>query len=933
MTNATLSRSHGSSARGQSVRLPVELSGLVGRVREQGELARLLDDARQGRSGCLVVRGEAGMGKTALLGYAVERAEGFTVLRTTGIEAEYDLAFAGLHGLLWPIVDRLDDVPEPQRDALAAALGLVAGHGCDRFLVSAGALSLLAAASEAGPILCLVDDAQWLDLPSAAALVFTARRLVAEGVVILFGAREGESRRFVESGLSELVLGPLGRDSSLALLDRSSPQAVPRVRQRLLGEARGNPLALLELPAPLSDAQLAGRASLPDALPLTARLRSTFTQQLKRLPAPTQAALLMASAEHAGELRVIRRALAAAGLADDALDPAEEAGMIRTHNGTLAFRHPLVRSAIYESAPRARRQSAHAAVGDALVIEQRSDRALWHRSMATDGPDEQLASSLEASARESQQRGGHASASSAFERAAELSEAEGALGARLAMAAEAAGRGGQAERARSLIERSMSVAGETERVRLLYLSGVIEGRHGWLGHGVATLRKAAALSEDPSLSLQMLREAGSMAVYAGDYEEMIAIGLSAADHPPRADIDRYTAAALGAYAADLSGDQARGAELADEALELAWRLDDPMCLISAAHTAARRSAAADGLPYATRAVELARERALVSALPFALQAQARALIGTSQFDLAYSAGEEGWRLALDVEQPWAASLNLAYLGKIDALRGADELAERRIRELQTLIARSGANALICSVAMTLGLLELGRGRPAQALDRLLVVITTVRPESNPLFVLGLPDAVEAAARAERLDEVAPHLDRFEAWVRECPNPARLALLARCRALVDDAAAEQDFLQAVELGDALSPFDRARSELLYGEWLRRHRRRLDARPHLRAVIETFQQLGTAPWEERARSELRASGETARKRGPASRDQLTPQELQIARLVADGMSNPDVAARLFLSPRTIDYHLRKVFSKLEISSRGELAGVDLGDRVAA
>ncbi len=276
-------------------------SGLVGRAREQAELDRLLADAREGRSGCLVVRGEAGMGKTALLGYAVERAGGFMVLRTTGIEAEYDLAFAGIHGLLWPIVDRLRELPEPQRQALAAALGMVAGHGCDRFLVSAGALSLLAAASEAGPVLCLVDDAQWLDVPSAAALAFAARRLVAEGVAILFGAREGENRRFVESGLGELVLGPLDRDSAGTLLDRSSPRAIPRVRQRLLNEARGNPLALLELPAALTEAQLAGRAPLPEALPLTARLRSAFTQQLKQLPPATQAALLLASAENAGE--------------------------------------------------------------------------------------------------------------------------------------------------------------------------------------------------------------------------------------------------------------------------------------------------------------------------------------------------------------------------------------------------------------------------------------------------------------------------------------------------------------------------------------------------------------------------------------------------------------------------------------------------------
>ena len=872
------------------------------------------------------------MGKTSLLRYAADRAAGLTVLRATGIEAEYDLAFAGLHGALWPVVDRLDEVPEPQREALAAALGLAAGQGCDRFLVSAGALSLLAAAAEAGPILCVVDDAQWLDPPSVAALVFTARRLVAEGVVVLFGAREGEARRFADSGLRELPLDPLDRESALFLLDGSAPGAVSRVRQRLLNEARGNPLALLELPAALTEAQLAGRAPLPEALPLTTRLRSAFTQQLKRLPASTQAALLIAGAENAGELRVIRRALAGATLPADALDPAEEAGMIQTQDGTLMFRHPLVRSAVYESAPLARRQRAHAALAEVLASEQRPDRALWHRAMATDGPDEEVATALEASARQSQLRGGHGSAASGFERAAELSADESSRGTRLAMAAEAAWGAGQAERARALIDRLLPIASGSQRVRLLYLSGVIEGRHGWLKDGVTTLRNAAKVSEDASLSLQMLREAGSMAVYAGDYDDMIAIGSSAARFATYSDVDRYIAAAVRAYAADLAGDHAGGAALAGQALGVAKRLEDPMCLISAATTATRGSGAGDGLAFANRAVEIARGRAMVTTLPFALQAQARALIGTSQFDLAYSAAEEGRRLALDVEQPWAASLNLAYLAKIDALRGAERLVAERLGELQALVATSGANALICSVASTQALLELGRGRPGQAFDRLVMVISTVRPESNPLFVLGVPDAVEAAVRADRVDEVSSHLDRFKDWATAFPNRARLALVARCLALVDGAAADRHFEQALELADALSPFDSARSELLYGEWLRRHRRRVDARPHLRAALAAFQQLGVAPWEERARSELRASGETARKRDPASRDRLTPQELQIARLVAGGMSNPDVAAQLFLSPRTIDYHLRKVFTKLGVSSRGELVGADLGERPA-
>jgi DNA-binding CsgD family transcriptional regulator len=911
----------------------VATSGLVGRGCERAEIDRLLGGAREGRSGSLVVRGEAGMGKTALLGYAADRAADMRVLRATGVQAESDLAFAGLHALLWPITDELLQLPAPQREALAAALGLASGEGRDRFLVSAGALSLLAAAAEAGPLLCLVDDAQWLDLPSADSLLFTARRLVAEGVVIVFGSREGEDRRFEGPGLQELVLGALDRECALTLLGRSSPGAADQVRERLLAEAGGNPLALLELSAALSEAQLSGRAPLPAALPLTARLRQAFVQRIRRLPESTQAALLVAGAENAGELRVIRRAAAGLILPPDALDPAEEAGLVLTDGVTLTFRHPLVRAVVYESAALGRRQRVHAALADALAGERRPDRALWHRAMGTYTPDEEIAADLEASARQSQHCGGHASAASAFERAAELSEAESKRGTRLALAAEAAWGAGQAERAHGLIERSLPIADRAQRLRLLYLSGVIEGRRGWLHHGVTALLNAAALSEDPALSLQILRDAAAMAIYAGDYEEVIAIGARAAKLPRTTDVDRYIAVAVTAYAADLSGDQARGAVLAAEAVELAERLDDPMCLISAAATAGRQSVVADGLRYASRAVDIVRERALVSALPLALQAQARALIGWSRFDLAYAAAEEGWRLALDVEQSWAASLNLAHLARIDALRGAEELVGTRVAELQALVATSGANVLTCSIAMTVGLLELGLGRPGPALDRLLVVVSGVRPESNPLFVLGVPDAVEAAVRADRPSEVSTHLNRFENWVQQFPNPARLALLARCRALVDDDDAERHFSQAVELADALSPFDRARSTLLYGEWLRRHRRRVDARRHLRTAMEVFQQLGVSPWEERARSELRASGETARKRDPSSRDQLTPQELQIARLVADGMTNPDVAAQLFLSPRTIDYHLRKVYAKLEIASRADLAGADLGEPVAA
>ena len=461
---------------------------LVGRERECAVIDRLLGAAARGESGVLVVRGEAGMGKTALLGYAATRATDMRVLRATGVEAEHDLAFAGLHGLLWPIIDELPCLPEPQRAALSAALGLAPGDGRDRFLASAGALTLLAAAAEAKPILCLIDDAQWLDAPSADALVFTARRLVAEGVLILFGAREGDPRRFDAPGLEELTLKGLDREPSEALLSRASSQVAPAVQDRLLSEAAGNPLALLELPVALSDSQLTGQAQLPGALPLTARLRGLFIQRIERLPQSTQMALLVAAAEETGELAVTLRAAAELTLPQNALDPAEETGLVRAQGAALTFRHPLVRSAVYDSAPVGRRQQVHAALATVLGAEQHSDRALWHRAMATLTPDDELASALEGSARQSQQRGAHASAATAFERAAELSDCDEARGTRLAGAAEAAWGAGQADRARGLIDRALPTAGQHQRARLLYLGGVIEGRRGLAeerNHGAA----------------------------------------------------------------------------------------------------------------------------------------------------------------------------------------------------------------------------------------------------------------------------------------------------------------------------------------------------------------------------------------------------------------------------------------------------------------
>lgn len=908
---------------------------LVGRKRECTEIDRLLDGARREVSGALVLRGEAGMGKSALVGYAAAaaRAAGMMVLGVTGVEWESDMAFAGLHGLLWPVIDELGCVPEPQREPLAAALGLAPGEGRDRFLVSAGALSLLAAAAEARPILCVIDDAQWLDVSSAHSLTFVARRLFAEQVAIVFGAREGESRRFDAPGLPELAVTGLDRSSASRLLEYSAPGAAPSVRERLLDEAAGNPLALLELPVALSEQQLTGEAPLPGALPMTARLRASFSQRIECLPAATRQALLIAAAEEAGELAVTLRAAGELELPDDALDPAEEIGLVRTDGSIVSFRHPLVRSVVYESATLGQRQRTHAALAAALDGAGSAERAVWHRAMGAVTENEEVAAALEASAQRSELRGGHASAASALERAAALSETSSERARRLSAAAQAAWTDGQGDRAAELIRRALPIADRPQRAWLLLIRGIIEGQSGWLLDGVATMRQGLAVSEDPSVTLQLLREGFAMASQAHAIEEATDFASRAADVTPAGEIDSFTKASLIASAAELSCDYERSRSLSAEQVERADGMDVPVCLIWASLAAARVGMRREALHHANRAVSYAREQGAMTTLPFCLQVQAAALIGESRLELAYASADEGWRLALDTGQLWAASWNLMRLVQIDALRGDEEIAHAHAAELGGLVARSGAAAIGQHAKRSLALLDMCLGRPADALERLLPMISTAQPGSHPLFLYGLPDTVETAARADRLGEVSAHVDRYREWVEQYGSPEALALLARCRGLIDESAAEEHFVRAIELAPALSQFDAARTELLYGEWLRRRRRRIDARRHLRSALECFGRLGMAPWEARARSELRASGETARRRDPSTLDQLTPQELQIARLVAGGKTNPEVAAQLFLSTRTIDYHLRKVYSKLDIASRGELARIDLGEPVAA
>ena len=894
---------------------------MVGRDREQAAIDQLLGDARAGASGSLVIRGDAGIGKTALAEYAVRQAAGMTVLRAVGVAAESDLPFAGIHALLRPIIRHLDELPETQSAPLAGALGLAPSAGVDRLLVSAAVLGLLAAAAETGPVLCVIDDAQWLDRSSADALVFAARRLAAEPVAMLFGAREGDLHRFDAPGLPELFLGGLDPVSAHALLAAVAGSTPGPVRERLLTEAAGNPLALLELPGALSGAQRRGDQALPEAIPLTPRLQGVFRARIEHLPPETQSALLLAAAESTGEVPVVLRALTELGLGADVLDPAEDARLIDTATGTIVFRHPLVRAAIYEGATLNRRRQAHASLAAALPGDEHADRRVWHQAMASLDADEEVAAALEASGLRSQLRAAHAAAATAHRRAAELSIDDVARARRLTASAQAAWDAGQPDRAREAITAARPIASGELAARLCYLQGVIEFRAGSLQHAYPALVEGSELTEDPSFMLELLQEAAEAAAYAGDMAVVAEVCERVTTIVPLTERNRFQVASASGWRALWSGDHATADTAFTEALACAAALDDPRALAWAADTASVSQGFGAGLRYATRAVELARTHGLLSLLPLALHRYGQELIYNSEFSLAYAVAQEGHQLSIDVG--YGTGDHVANLAAIEAVWGRDEDARRHADQALVIGRRNGSSRLASDAELTLGFLELTAGRNEQAVERLLELTTAGRPGTHPTIAFAaIPDLVEAAVGAGRAGEAALPLERYRAFVTTVPSESSRALLARSEALLDPRDAEAAFAEAAVLGSALPPFQRARTALLHGEWLRRQRRRMDARTQLRSAVELFRAVGATPWEARAEAELRATGETLRKRDPSTLDELTPQERHIAGLVADGLTNRQIASRLFISPRTVDYHLRKVFSKLGIASRTEL-----------
>jgi len=895
---------------------------LLGRERECAQLDRLLDQAADGVSGALVVRGEAGIGKSALLGYAAARAAGtMMVLRADGVEVESDLPFAGLHSLLRPVFGHLDELPLTQSDALAGALGLAPSRAPDRLLISAAVLGLLAAAAEHRPVLCLIDDAQWADRPSAQALAFTARRLQAERLAIVFGVREGEARGFEATGVADLQLTGLAPEAAAAVLEATARAAAPAVRARLLAEAAGNPLALIELPGALSQEQLAGRDALPEAIPLTPRLEGVFRQLASRLPKPAQSALLVAATDTSGDVPAVLRATAELELPADALDPAEEAGLISLTERSITFRHPLVRSALFQSATLSQRQRVHGALAAALRGDEHADRRVWHQAMATLTQDEEVAAALEASARRAQLRAGHASAATAFLRAAELSSDAERRIKRIGAAAQAAWDAGQPDRARHTISQALPSATGELRARLLHLSGLIDAHTGSLKDASARLAEGAGITSDPSLKLEMMLEAAQAATMTGDFARAIELARIALEVPQATTRDRVIGMLIRGFEREISGQHEEAQAILTGAVQLAAELGDPRALVWASNAASIAGDMGEGLPYVNRAVEAARTQGLLSHLPATLDEQSMELFAHSRFELAYAAAEEGYRLAVELGHGYG--WHLVNMACVEAVWGREQAARRHADEALAISQRTGSLFLAGFAQRSLGLVELTIGRADLAAERLLPMTDPQRSDFVPNgWLLALTDTIEAACRADRRTEAAARLALMRDWVRAAPTQARQALVARCEALAGDRDPGEAFGEAAEHAAALPPFERARTALLYGEWLRRDRQRASARTHLRSAMELFGQLGAVPWADRAEAELRATGETARKRDESALTQLTPQELQIAGLVAEGLTNKDIAAQLYLSPRTVDYHLRKVFAKLGIASRTDL-----------
>jgi DNA-binding CsgD family transcriptional regulator len=895
---------------------------LLGRQRERAALSELLFDVRSGRSRALVLRGEPGIGKTALLDDLCARADDVVVARVAGVESEMELAFAALQQLCAPMLGQLAGLPDPQREALGVAFGLRTGAAPDRFLVGLAALSLLSEAAGQQPLLCVIDDAQWLDRASAQALAFVARRLLAEPVALVFATREpGEEYR----GLPELPVGGLGDGDARELL--SSVIGGPldeRVRDRIVAETRGNPLALLELPQDVPG--VASVSGVPGVPGLPGRIEDSFRRRLEGLPAATQQLMLVAAAEPAGDPALVWRAAERLGIGAGALAPAADAGLL-TIGERVVFRHPLVRSAVYRAAPAADRRAAHQALAGATDPQADPDRRAWHRAQASPGPDEEVASELERSAGRAQARGGLAAAAAFLERSAALTLDPVRRAGRALAAAQAKYQAGAFDATLGLL--AVAEAGpldELQRARADLLRGQIAFSSSRGSDAPPLLLKAARQFEplDPQLARETYLDALAAATFAGRLAlggGMREVAEAARTAPPPPGPARPPDLLLDGLALLICEGYPAGAPVLQQAVT-AFRSTDLsteqglrwLWLASYAAGIVWDYPSWDVL--SDRQVRLACDTGALIALPIALSMRSSVRLFAGQFTEAASMVAQ----AESVAEVTGSSIAPYGALALAVFRGREAQAAQLIQIATDDAGRRGAGAALSSVQWAAAVLGNSLGRYEEAL-----AAAQQASEDSPAGRLASVELVEAAVRAGVPERTAGALRRLSGMARACGTDWALGAEARSRALVSDGeAAESLYREAIDrFGRTRLRVDLARAHLLYGEWLRRQRRRGDARDQLGRAYQIFDSIGAEAFAERAHIELRASGGHARQHAIEAPDTLTTQEALIARLAGEGASNPEIAAQLFLSRATVAYHLRKVFTKLGISSRSQLA----------
>jgi DNA-binding CsgD family transcriptional regulator/tetratricopeptide (TPR) repeat protein len=914
---------------------------LVGRPAEREALSGLLTRVAKGYSGALVLRGEPGVGKTALLDetLAAGAADGMQTARLTGVEPETQLGYAGLHRFLLPFADRLERLPAPQRDALRSTFGLVAGPPADRFLVALAVLTLLGEVASQVPLVCVVDDVQWLDPESVVVLGFVARRLYAERVVLLFAVREPAGELPALAGLPELAISGLDDHAALELLASLAPGRLsPAVGARIATETGGNPLALAEVARELSPAQLAGAEALPEPLPAGGSLEQAFGRRVSRLPPETRLLLAVAAAEPGGSQALLWRAAGELGIDPDAAAAADLGGLAEV-DPQVEFRHPLIRSAVYHAIPLPQRRRIHRALA-AVADGEWPDRVAWHLGMAAAGPDEAVAARLEQAAGQARDRGGYAATVTFLSRAAELSAEEGQRAVRLLAAAEAALIAGQPFQAGALLEEATPKLGDPlARAQARRLQGTLRLALGQAGEASSILLAAARAFEPVEVraAREALLEALVATLYTGwsaGRAVLLEIAAAARSMPIAVESeasatdllpDGFAARAAAGYPASVSLLRRAIAQLRAGALTpregLRW-----LALGCAAAAELFDDQAQHAL--AIRLVQLARDQGALTMLPVALVNQSvRAEVVAGRFDAARACFTEASEISAATGNPGVLGSGLAEVYEL-AWRGRETDTRRVAAAVAREATAAGRGSHRMDAQYCLAVLELSLGNYQAALQYALDVYEDDNPDVGTHV---LPDLVEAAARCGQTGIADAALGRLAERALASGTPLALGLLARSRALLaDDADAEVLYEEAIgHLRQCRARPQLARAHLVYGEWLRRQRRRRDARAQLRAAHDMFTSMGAEAFAERARVELLATGERARQRTAGTAEELTPQEAQIARLVSQGDSNRDIAAHLFLSPSTVDYHLRKVFRKAGVTSRTQLARVMAAD----